>query len=42
MRKNAQFEREFYNKPYEIFDNLPEAIKWAQTIISKADAEKKK
>lgn len=33
MRKNAEFERDFYDKPYEIFDNLSEAITWANNII---------
>lgn len=35
MRKNAEYEREFYSKPYEIFDSLSKAIEWAQSIIAK-------
>src|SRR5690606_3827424 len=34
MRKNAEYEKEFYDKPYEIFDNLSTAVLWAHTIIS--------
>lgn len=34
MRKNAHYEKQFYDKPYEIFDNLSDAILWAHTIIS--------
>lgn len=37
MRKNAEYEREFYDKPYEIFENLSRAIAWAHLIISKKD-----
>jgi hypothetical protein len=32
MRKNAQYERNFYDKPYEIFDTLTEAINWVKKI----------
>lgn len=35
MRKNAEYEREFFDKPYEIFDNLSNAIAWANTILSR-------
>lgn len=33
MRKNAEYERRFYDKPYEIMEGLSEAIAWAHTII---------
>lgn len=33
MRKNAEFEKEFYDKPYEIFENLNDAIKWVHEIV---------
>ena len=33
MRANAEFEKKFYNKPYGIFDNLTDAIKWVHSII---------
>ncbi|MEO8933768.1 MAG: hypothetical protein ABI295_05625 [Xanthomarina sp.] len=33
MRKNAEYERDFYDKPYEIFSNLSEAIAWAYSIL---------
>ena len=35
MRDNAEFEKQFYNKPYGIFDNLTDAIAWVSTIIKK-------
>lgn len=35
MRKNAEYEREFFDKPYEIFDTLSNAIAWANTILSR-------
>lgn len=35
MRRNAEYESQFYDKPYEIFDNLSNAIKWAQKLIEK-------
>lgn len=35
MRKNAEYEREFFDKPYEIFENLSKAIEWAHKIIKK-------
>ncbi|HLV69611.1 MAG TPA: hypothetical protein VKY34_02805 [Xanthomarina sp.] len=33
MKKNAEFERDFFDKPYEIFDSLSKAIQWAHTIV---------
>lgn len=33
MRANAEFEKIFYNKPYGIFENLTDAIKWVHSII---------
>lgn len=35
MRRNAEYEQGFYDKPYEIFDNLSEAIAWVHTILAK-------
>lgn len=35
MRKNAEYERKFYDKHYEIFDSLTEAIIWVQQILEK-------
>ncbi|MGJ8593117.1 MAG: hypothetical protein ACSHXF_11240 [Aquaticitalea sp.] len=35
MRKSAKYEKEFYDKPYEIFDELKSAIVWVETILSK-------
>ncbi|HLV39175.1 hypothetical protein [Xanthomarina sp.] len=37
MRRNAEFEKDFYDKPYEIFNNLSEAINWVHRIIRNAD-----
>ncbi|WP_104734807.1 hypothetical protein [Hanstruepera ponticola] len=34
MRKNAEYERNFYDKPYEIFNNLSEAIEWSHRMIN--------
>lgn len=33
MRKNAEYEREFYDKPYEIFDDLCSAIEWSHSLL---------
>lgn len=33
MRKNAEYEKEFFGKPYEIFDSLSEAIFWAYELL---------
>lgn len=33
MQKNAEYERNFYDKPYEIFNNLSEAIEWSHKMI---------
>ena len=33
MRRSAEYEREFFDKPYEIFDNLSDAIKWAHQLL---------
>lgn len=35
MRKSAEFERTFYDKPYEIFKNLSTAIEWAHELLRK-------
>lgn len=32
-KKNAQIEKRFFNKPFEIFSTLEEAISWAKAII---------
>ncbi|WP_040253789.1 hypothetical protein [Psychroserpens mesophilus] len=34
MRKNAEYERQFYDKPYEIFNNLTDAMNWVQELVS--------
>ncbi|TXD85130.1 hypothetical protein ESY86_00875 [Subsaximicrobium wynnwilliamsii] len=39
MRKNAEFEKEFYDKPYAIFENLNDAIRWVHQIVSKENAK---
>ncbi|MFB9056556.1 hypothetical protein ACFFU9_07330 [Mariniflexile ostreae] len=36
MRKSAEYERQFYDKPYEIFDSLIPAILWVQKILKKS------
>ncbi|OBX26284.1 hypothetical protein LX77_01830 [Gelidibacter algens] len=38
MRKNAEYELKFYDKPYEIFDNLTNAIEWAHSLIAKTES----
>lgn len=35
MRRNAKYEKQFYEKPFEIFDNLTHAIYWAHGLILK-------
>lgn len=37
MRKSAEYERSFYDKPYKIFDGLKDAIIWVEAFLSKAD-----
>lgn len=39
MRKNAEYERNFYDKPYEIFDTLTEAMTWVQSILEKESSQ---
>ncbi|WP_231567323.1 hypothetical protein [Lacinutrix sp. Hel_I_90] len=34
MRANAEFEKKFYHRPYNIFDNLTDAIIWVHSIIN--------
>jgi hypothetical protein len=34
MRKNAEYERKFYHKPYGIFDSLRDAILWTDQILN--------
>ncbi|WP_229736601.1 hypothetical protein [Bizionia arctica] len=36
MRRNAEFERDFYDKPYGIFNNLTEALEWSHGILKKS------
>ncbi|MBR9846267.1 MAG: hypothetical protein GYB35_09250 [Algicola sp.] len=35
MKKNAEYERQFYDKPYEIFETLTDAIAWVQELVNK-------
>lgn len=35
MYRSAEYEKNFYHKPYEIFDNLSDAIGWVQKIIQR-------
>lgn len=35
MKQNAEFEKNFFDKPYEIFDTLSQAIQWVHTIIKR-------
>jgi hypothetical protein len=35
MKRNAEYEKKFFSKPYEIFDNLTNAIEWAHNVIPK-------
>ncbi|WP_370214605.1 hypothetical protein [Mesoflavibacter profundi] len=41
MRQSAEFERQFFNKPFEIFENLSDAIQWVQKIILNENKEAK-
>ena len=34
MRRNAEYEREFFNKPYEIFNTISAAIEWTHILLS--------
>lgn len=36
MRRNAEYERRFFDKPYEIFNNLSDAIEWVHKIVPNA------
>ena len=36
---NAEFESKFYDKPFKVFSELADAIKWSKSVLSK---EKKK
>ncbi len=33
QRDGAKFEKQFYNKPFEIFETLGDAIQWANSIL---------
>lgn len=35
MRANAEYERQFYDRPFGIFNNLSDAIQWVHKIIEK-------
>ena len=35
MRQSAEFEKQFFNKPFEIFNNLTDAINWVEKIVLK-------
>lgn len=35
MRRSAEHERKFFDKPYEISDNLSHAIEWAHIFFDK-------
>jgi hypothetical protein len=35
IRISAQYESQFYDRPFGIFDNLSDAIQWVQKIIEK-------
>ncbi|MEO5789459.1 MAG: hypothetical protein ACOH2D_11230 [Gelidibacter sp.] len=35
MRRSAEYERKFFDKPYEIFDNLSQAIEWSHKFLIK-------
>lgn len=37
MRKNAEYEKKFYDKPYGIFDTLTAAIKWVHKILNEKE-----
>ncbi|CAH8283272.1 hypothetical protein EV196_102233 [Mariniflexile fucanivorans] len=39
MRKNAEYERTFFDKPYEIFDTLGEAIFWAHELVVRSKTQ---
>ncbi len=39
MRQSAEFEKQFFNKPFEIFENLSDAIQWVQKIILNENKE---
>ena len=41
MKKNAKYERNFYDKPFEIFGSLLEAINWTEKILSAKTKESK-
>ncbi|WP_179345272.1 hypothetical protein [Winogradskyella ursingii] len=34
MRKSAQYEKQFFDKPYQIFDSLSKAIQWVHQILN--------
>ena len=39
MRKSAEYESKFYDKPFGIFENLSDAVKWVHKIIEKENNE---
>ncbi|MCX7552163.1 hypothetical protein [Xanthomarina sp. F2636L] len=38
MKKSAEFERDFYDKPYEIFSCLSDAIEWTHQILKNCNS----
>ncbi|MDH7914008.1 hypothetical protein [Winogradskyella sp. SYSU M77433] len=38
-KSNAEYEKQFFKKPFGVFDSLDEAIKWVHHIISKENSE---
>lgn len=42
MKRNAEYEQQFFDKPYEIFDNLSDAIVWVDKIIPKKKNRKRR
>ena len=40
MRKSAEFESQFYDKPYKIFERLHDAVIWVDSIITHSKDEK--
>ncbi len=36
MRKSAEYERNFYDKPYKIFEGLKDAIVWVEAVLAQS------
>lgn len=41
IRSSAHYEKQFYNKPFGVFNNLTDAIKWVHIIIDKENKKEK-